>query len=177
MSKIVVHCKNKEEWDDVFPKVTGRNDCSYSSRKPYLDLNSKGSLRHRKSDIRGDWEIISAQEYLGDELKDPQQVMCEACRFRNDMSYSYLCEGRYCGDEENQPIKQNKGDNKMGKTIIDADIKAEFGKEDGNTLININDHIEDGVIRRVVMKKFHKEIVDMCNDMEKKRIEATKRMD
>lgn len=108
------------------------------------------------------------------DIDDIHEDVCDFCR--SHFETSSHCEGSGpCDEALDMYLEDNnltlKQEDKMGKTIIDKDVKAEFGKEEGDTLINVSDHLDDAMIRRYVMKANHKEIAKECNDIEKKRLE------
>ena len=154
MSEIAILCKTEDEWDRVkgniqqkFPAWDPKWIRRYEET-PYC-LTEDDGLQY-DPDIHPGY---SSKEYWEKE------------------GYKIISVEEYLNEPQTNNIK---GEDKMGKTVIDADVKAEFGKEDGDTLVNVNDHLNDAMIRRYVMKTNHKEIVKECNDIEKKRLEAEK---
>ncbi len=181
--KIAVSCPTKELFGKVMKKLGSTRDIDrWNNKKEDTHLEiapSKDEFDGRKCFAGDGYKIISAQEYLNEDVSDvDQEKLCEYCRDHYDESLSWHCEGVKCEEitemylEDNPHIKSKE--NKMKSNDINKNVAAVFGDVPGNDLLLVDKHFDSDMMERILMDKHKTAILKACKEAEAESVKAEK---
>ena len=176
--KIAVHCKTKEEWLNVLRRL-GLDPGTYPTRgESYVCTDGTGHA-HKEFQEETGYTIISAQEYLGEDVAElDQEKLCEYCRDHYEESINWHCEGIKCEEITEMYLEDNPHittkENKMKSNDVNKNVAAVFGDVPGNDLLLVDKHFDSGMMERILMDKHKTAILKACKDAEAEAVKAEK---
>lgn len=113
------------------------------------------------------FELIKPNKTIREEKAkevDFDEILEEVCK-----SCDVTCNASNCEGATKAYLEDNNLTIKKETKVMDAAIRKEFGKEEGDTLLNVDEHFTPDVMRRMFMKKNHKDIVAECDHIQREK--------